>query len=323
MFPSLRHCPACWRRHRALQHLLAGTLGFCKVLWPGPPRPRADPPFGTMPRPAPDRPFSELRLSVPAFPRTPFCGGQGLQFCFHGERRCSTVRHCCIAASCLTAAAYASACSLASFFLLLADNGVEKGGEGNALKLVHILLLGSADTAQQPLCFLQLGKLGVELITLGAELPFAQEFFRAGRKVGHRKASWGKLLSVYISHHTTFEAGEKGRCKICQRRNVSGDCIFKPERQTIPTMEHINFILWEVFVVKETWMRRMPALLAGLVLTPFFGAARLCCRCGERREYGRTDCYADCGKPVVCHLSECADAGAAERYRPRRRRTAL
>ena len=29
-------------------------------------------------------------------------------------------------------------------------------------------------------------------------------------------------------------------------------------------MEHINFILWEVFVVKETWMRRMPALLAGL-----------------------------------------------------------
>lgn len=22
-------------------------------------------------------------------------------------------------------------------------------------------------------------------------------------------------------------------------------------------MEHINFILWEVFVVKETWMRRM------------------------------------------------------------------
>ena len=32
-------------------------------------------------------------------------------------------------------------------------------------------------------------------------------------------------------------------------------------------MEHINFILWEVFVVKETWMRRMPALLAGLVLT--------------------------------------------------------
>lgn len=32
-------------------------------------------------------------------------------------------------------------------------------------------------------------------------------------------------------------------------------------------MEHINFVLWEVFVVKETWMRRMPALLAGLVLT--------------------------------------------------------
>ena len=32
-------------------------------------------------------------------------------------------------------------------------------------------------------------------------------------------------------------------------------------------MEHINFILWEVFVVKEIWTRRMPALLAGLVLT--------------------------------------------------------
>lgn len=71
---------------------------------------------------------------------------------------------------------------LGQLFLFLADDGIEKGGEGDALELVHVLLLGSADAAQLPLRFLQLGKLGVEFVALGAEPPFAQKFFMQGRK---------------------------------------------------------------------------------------------------------------------------------------------